>query len=34
MSGALEDEKIKEKIIEILKVTMPAFENRTSKYRL
>ncbi|MGL4864845.1 MAG: TrlF family AAA-like ATPase [Cetobacterium sp.] len=34
ISGAIEDKNIKEKIVEILEGTMPAFENRTSKYRL
>ena len=34
MSGALEDEKIREKIIEILEGTLPAFQNRTLKYEL
>lgn len=34
ISGAIEDKQIKGKIIEILEGTMPAFENRTLKYKL
>ena len=33
ISGAIEDDNIKGKIVDILEGTMPAFELRTSKYK-
>ena len=33
VSGAIEENSIKEKIVDILEGTMPAFELRTSKYK-
>lgn len=33
ISGAIEDDNIKDKIVDILEGTMPAFELRTSKYK-